>query len=195
MDMLYVAANAVSGGRRAGLSATLGIMAGGVVHTVFGTAVVGVLMRKAPWAFTLLIFAGAAYMVWIGINLLRSSNSLHSTGEVESRSCWTCFRRGAVTCLLNPKAYLFCFTVYPQFLRPQYGSLWSQAAVMGAMTLLIQFGVYGGLAFAIGKSRDLLHARPGTIMLVTRAAGCLFVVVAVLTAWHGWADGQFPAHL
>ena len=189
MDMLYVLTNAVTGGRRAGLSATFGVMAGGVFHTFFGTMGVGVLMKVAPALFTLLIFAGAAYMAWIGITLVRSSISVHSIGGDRSRSTWMVFRQGAVTCILNPKAYLFVFAVYPQFMRPQYGSLGSQAAVMGAMTVLTQLGVYGGLALAAGRGRDFLVSRPGVTAFAGRAAGCLFLVIAALTAWHGWAGG------
>jgi threonine/homoserine/homoserine lactone efflux protein len=194
MDMLFVLTNALTGGRRAGLSATSGIMAGGVVHTLFGAIGVGVLMRLAPQLFTLLIFAGAAYMAWIGITLVRSSISVQSVGASESRSHWVAFRQGAITCILNPKAYLFVFSVYPQFMRPQYGSIWSQATVMGTMTVLTQLGIYGGLALAASKSRDFLVSRPGTTMFVGRAAGYLFLVIALLTAWHGWAGRSILLH-
>jgi threonine/homoserine/homoserine lactone efflux protein len=191
MDMLFVLTNALTGGRRAGLSATFGIMAGGVVHTLFGAIGVGVLMKLAPQLFTLLIFVGAAYMAWIGITLVRSSISVHSVGAARSRSSWVAFRQGAVTCILNPKAYLFVFSVYPQFMRPQYGSIWSQATVMGTMTVLTQLGIYGGLALAAGKSRDFLFARPGVTMFAGRAAGYLFIVMA---AWHGWAGRSILVH-
>jgi threonine/homoserine/homoserine lactone efflux protein len=194
MDMLFVLTNALTGGRRAGLSATSGIMAGGVVHTLFGAIGVGVLMRLAPQLFTLLIFAGAAYIAWIGITLVRSSISVQSVAASESRSHWVAFRQGAITCILNPKAYLFVFSVYPQFMRPQYGSIWSQATVMGTMTVLTQLGIYGGLALAASKSRDFLVSRPGKTMFVGRAAGYLFLVIALLTAWHGWAGRSILVH-
>ena len=194
MDMLFVLTNALTGGRRAGLSATFGIMVGGVVHTIFGTIGVGVLMKLAPTLFTLVIFAGAAYMAWIGITLVRSSISVDSVGVATSRSSWMAFRQGTVTCILNPKAYLFVFSVYPQFMRPQYGSLWSQATVMGAMTVLTQLGIYGGLTLAASRSRYFLISRPSATMFAGRAAGYLFLVVAVLTAWHGRAGASFLVH-
>jgi threonine/homoserine/homoserine lactone efflux protein len=194
MDMLYVLTNALTGGRRAGLAATSGIMVGGVVHTFFGAMGVGVLMKLAPRLFTVVIFAGAAYMAWIGITLVRSSISVHSVGAATSRSSWVAFRQGMVTCILNPKAYLFVFSVYPQFMRPQYGSIGSQATVMGAMTVLTQLGIYGGLALAAGKSRNFLVSRPGATMFAGRAVGYFFLVIAVFTAWHGWAGGSFSVH-
>ena len=71
MDMLFVLANALTGGRRAGLAATSGIMAGGICHTLFGTVAVAALSRLVPALATTMILVGSAYMIWIGIRLLR----------------------------------------------------------------------------------------------------------------------------
>ncbi|KAB0679248.1 LysE family translocator [Aureimonas leprariae] len=185
MDMLFVLTNALTGGRPAGLSATAGIMAGGAVHTLSGAVGVGILLRTAPWLFTVALFAGAAYMVWIGVTLIRSSITVQAVGAAASRSRWTAFRQGLVTCLLNPKAYLFVVSVFPQFMKPQYGPLWRQALAIGAITVAMQFAVYGALALAAGRSRTVLTSSPGATILIGRAAGVLFVLVALVTAWHG----------
>jgi threonine/homoserine/homoserine lactone efflux protein len=184
MDMLFVLTNALTRGRPAGLSATAGIMIGGAAHALIGAIGVGVLLKWAPSLFAALLFVGAAYMAWIGVTLLRGSIVVGAVAGGASRSLWTAFRQGAVTCLLNPKAYLFTLAVFPQFMRPQYGALWSQALIMGAMIVLTQLGVYGGLAFAAGASRDFIVSSPRATMLAGRAAGLLFIVVAALTVWH-----------
>ena len=186
MDMMFVLANALTGGRRLGLAATAGVMMGGLAHTAFGALGVGVLLELAPALFSAMLLAGAAYMAWIGLSLARSSIAVGAIGGAASRSLWTAFRRGAVTCLLNPKAYLFVISVFPQFMRPQYGPLWSQAVVMAIMTIATQFGIYGGLAFAAGESRDLLLDHPRATMIVGRAAGWLLIAVAALAVWHVW---------
>lgn len=186
MDMMFVLANALAGGRRAGLAATSGVMLGGAAHTLFGATGVGLLLRLAPSLYALMLFAGAAYMAWIGVSLARSAIVVEKVAGAAGRSLWTAFRQGTMTCLLNPKAYLFVLSVYPQFLRPQYGALWLQAVVMGVMTLLMQFAVYGGLALAAGRSRDLLVANPRATIITGRAAGALLVAIAGWTAWHGW---------
>jgi threonine/homoserine/homoserine lactone efflux protein len=187
MDMMFVLANALTGGRRAGLAATAGVMLGGAAHTLFGATGVGILLKLAPQLYAVMLFAGAAYMAWIGVTLARSSIIVGKVAGAPSRSLWTAFRQGTATCLLNPKAYLFVLSVYPQFLRPQYGVLWLQALVMGAMTLLMQFTIYGALAFAAGRSRDFLVAKPRVTIVVGRAAGALLVAIAAWTAWRGWA--------
>jgi threonine/homoserine/homoserine lactone efflux protein len=181
---MFVIANALTGGRRSGLVATTGIMAGGAVHTLFGALAVGLAATLWPPLLTAMLFAGAAYMAWIGLTLIRHSVAVGAV-SARARSRWAAFRQGAVTCLLNPKAYLFVMAVYPQFIRPQYGTVWSQALVMGVMTALMQFGVYGSLALAAARSRDCLETRPRAMSLVGRGAGLLFVAVAALTVWHG----------
>ncbi|ESY46392.1 LysE family translocator [Mesorhizobium sp. RSR380A] len=185
MDMLFVLANALTGGRDRGLAATGGIMVGGIVHTLNGAIGVGLLMHFVPILYKPLLIAGATYMAFIGISLVRSSISVGHDGPAGSRTAWMAFRQGLVTCLINPKAYLFIFAVYPQFLKPDYGPIWMQATVMGSLTMLTQAAIYGGLAITAGRSRNLLVANPRTTAFAGRAAGLLLFAVSVFTAWEG----------
>ncbi|PKR57313.1 LysE family translocator [Thalassospira lohafexi] len=185
MDMFFVIANSLTGGKRAGLSATAGIMLGGVYHTLLGAIGISALLAIAPWLLNVMLFVGAAYMVWIGITLLRSAITVDRIRAAKTASLWIAFRQGMITCILNPKAYLFIFAVYPQFIRPHYGPLWSQALVMGIMTAIVQLAVYGGLALAAGTSRTLMTGNPVATIFIGRAAGALFIGVALLTAWQG----------
>lgn len=185
MDMFFVLANALAGGRRAGLAATAGIMLGGAVHTLFGALAVGVLTQLPSEVFRAMILVGAAYMAWIGYTLVRSSIIVDNIGKAPRRSGWVAFRQGLITCLLNPKAYMFVVAVFPQFIRPEFGPLWRQALVMGAMTVAMQFVIYGGLALAAAKGRDALIGNPRVTQWIGRGAGVLFIVAAVFAAWHG----------
>ncbi|KKC39456.1 threonine transporter RhtB [Devosia epidermidihirudinis] len=192
MDMFYVIANALTGGRRAGLAAVAGIMLGGAVHTLFGALAVGVLTQLPEMAFKVMILIGAAYMAWIGYTLLRSAITVDNIGQSKTRSDWVAFRQGTITCLLNPKAYLFVLAVFPQFMRPEYGPIWSQALVLGGMTVVMQFVIYGGLALAAGRGRDALVGHPEVTIWIGRGAGALFVAAAIFTAWHGLTQHVGP---
>jgi threonine/homoserine/homoserine lactone efflux protein len=92
-----------------------------------------------------------------------------------------------VTCLLNPKAYLFIMAVYPQFMKLQYGALWHQAVVMGVLTLVMQLAVYGAIALAAATSRDFLLTNKSATIYTGRVAGLLIILAALWTAWQGWA--------
>ncbi|MDL2407659.1 LysE family translocator [Rhizobium calliandrae] len=186
MDMLFVLANSLTGGSNRGLAAAGGIMLGGAVHSLNGALGVSLLMHFVPILFNPLLVAGAAYMAFIGITLMRSSITVGHDGPAGSRSAWRAFLQGAVTCLINPKAYLFMLAVYPQFLKPDYGPIWIQATIMGLMTIATQFAVYGGLAVTAGRSRDLLVANPRATVLAGRAAGLLLFAVSMFTIWEGW---------
>jgi threonine/homoserine/homoserine lactone efflux protein len=185
MDMFFVIANALTGGRRAGFAAVAGIMLGGAVHTLFGALAVGVFTHLPALLYQGLILVGAAYMAWIGWTLLGSAITVAGIPVPRTRSHAVAFRQGAITCLLNPKAYLFVMAVYPQFIRPQFGPIWLQALVMGALTALMQLAIYGGLALAAGKGRDALVGNPQWTIWIGRGAGALFVAAAAFTVWHG----------
>ncbi|MDQ0422585.1 threonine/homoserine/homoserine lactone efflux protein [Peteryoungia aggregata LMG 23059] len=188
MDMIFVIANGLTGGRRAGIAATSGIMLGGAFHTLFGTVAVTVLSTLVPQLAGPMLVIGSAYMIWIGYTLARSAividgieaSKLHRTARI--------FTQGLITCLLNPKAWAFILAVYPQFMRPEYGPFWRQALVMGALTLMLQALVYGGLAVAAAKGRDALVSKPQITIWIGRAAGWLLVVVAALMLVEGWRN-------
>jgi threonine/homoserine/homoserine lactone efflux protein len=184
MDMLFAVTNALTGGLRAGMAAVGGLMLGGAFHAVIAAFAVAVLLSLAPQAFTWLLLAASLYMAWIGFTLMRSSIVIDAVAGAERRKLWMIFSQGTITCLLNPKAYLFTLSVYPQFLRPEYGPLWLQALVMGTLGVLMQFAIYGGMAVGASQVRNFLVNSPRVTVWIGRVAGALFVVVAVVSAWH-----------
>ncbi|HEV7434388.1 MAG TPA: LysE family translocator [Pseudorhizobium sp.] len=185
MDMIFVLANSLSRGRASGLAATAGIMAGGAVHSLYGAIGVGLLAHLVPMLFTPLLIAGSLYMAWIGVTLMRSTIVIEGVGPAGTRSHWQAFRRGAITCLINPKAYLFMLAIYPQFLRPEFGPLAPQAVVMGAMTAATQLTVYGGLALAAAFVRQAIVGNDRVTIWIGRGAGFLLVAVSLVTFWEG----------
>ncbi len=184
MDMLYVMTNGLIGGRAKALAATAGVMAGGVVHTLWGALSVGLILSLSPLLLQAMLFVGAAYLAWIGVTLIRSAITVDAPGGGPERSAWTAFRQGAVSCLINPKAYAFMFTVFPQFVKPVYGPVWSQALAMGTVTVLFQLSVYGSLGLIAAAGRGRMLTRPGLTIALGRGAGWLFVGIAALTAYH-----------
>jgi threonine/homoserine/homoserine lactone efflux protein len=178
MDMFFVIANALTGGRARGLMATAGVMLGGVFHTVFAAVCVGVLTTLPNFVFTAILLAGAAYMAWIGWTLVRSTITVSSMGSNGSTSMRQAFAQGFVTCILNPKAYMFTLAVYPQFMLAKFGSMLGQALVLGLITIVTQGLVYGGLGLAAAKSRDFLTGYPGVTTWIARGAGAVFLALA-----------------
>ena len=185
VDMIFVLANALTHGRSAGLFATAGIIVGSLVHSLFAALGVGLFASLMPVLFRPLLIVGALYMAWIGFTLMRSSITVDQVRATDARSNGEAFRRGIVSCLMNPKAYLFMLAVYPQFLRPDFGPLAPQAAVMAAMTAATLLFVYGGLSVAAGRAREVLVGNGTATIWVGRAAGLLLILVSLVTLWEG----------
>ena len=126
LDMTFVLASSLTGGRRGGFAAIAGIVAGGMVHVVMATLGIAVVLQVMPKAFNVMLVAGSLYVAWIGWGVMHSDLAVGtSTAE---RSWIGTFRRGALTNLLNPKAYMFTLAVFPQFMRRDYGPLWPATA-------------------------------------------------------------------
>jgi threonine/homoserine/homoserine lactone efflux protein len=185
LDMAFIMGSALSGGRRAGFAALGGVVVGGACHVVMTGLGVSVLLRTVPGAFNALLITGALYIAWIGVSLLRS-DAAFSVAATGDRPLSATFRQGMLTCLLNPKAYLFMLAIFPQFLRPQYGALLAQAAVMWLIIALNQVLVYGGLALAADRARQWLSREPAAGAFVARSVGVLLVGAAMFTGIEGW---------
>jgi threonine/homoserine/homoserine lactone efflux protein len=170
MDMIYVMANALTGGRRAGLTATFGIMTGGAFHTLFGVFAVVGMSRLVPQIYVPMLVLGALYMIWIGVTLARSSIVMERVDGSGARSLLTIFAQAVVTCVLNPKAWLFVLAVYPQFIRPGFGPLWSGS---DGRRRAQRDGRQPGLHHLVGPHRRSASDRRGTLHSVAGLAGPL----------------------
>lgn len=187
MDMAFVLASALAGGRKAGGFAVAGIVFGGICHVAAGAMGVGLLLKLVPGLVNVMLVVGSLYIAWIGISLIRSQPAAASATADDAspvpapRGGWATFRQAALTCLLNPKAYLFMLAIFPQFIRAEYGPVWLQAVALGTITAVTQIAVYGGLALAAGSTRGWLAQRPAAGVWVARIAGAMLIIGAALT--------------
>ena len=132
-----------------------------------------------------MLWIGAAYVAWIGYGMWRSEGASLPAAEAARRSRWTTFRRGAVTCLRNPKAYLFMRAVLPQCIRRENGLLWPQALTLGLVIVITQLAIYGALACAAGGAQAWLTERPAYARMALRVVGALLIGIALLTMAEG----------
>lgn len=184
MDMAFVLGSTLVEGRRGGLAALAGIVAGGVVHTAMAALGVALALQLVPGLFGVMLVAGALYLGWIGLSLLRGASALAEVPTGPPRTVGATFRRGLGTCLLNPKAYLFMAAVYPQFARPEQGPMALQALAMGTIIALTQTGVYGALVLGAARARARLRGSGPAQVRAAQAMGLVLVVGALLLLWQ-----------
>ncbi len=183
-DVLYIVANALRSGARAGMVAALGITAGCFVH-IFAAAVgVSALMAASSTAFTLLKWVGATYLVYVGLRLLlsRAPSAINleaahadSTGAAAPIDLKTIFYRGFWTNAINPKVALFFLAFLPQFIAPAQEHKSLAFLLLG---LLFNFnGLWVNLGWALTAAR--LARRVGAVQRgmhwLDRIAGAMFV--------------------
>lgn len=185
LDMAFVLASALVGGRRAGMMATVGIVAGGVCHVLMTALGVMALLKVMPALFNAMLWAGAAYIAWIGVSLMRGRVGLGEVSVIPSRSQAQTFRQGMLTSLLNPKAYLFMLAIFPQFLAPDAGSLPRQLLVLWLIIAATQAAIYGALAFVGDGVRHWLADRPSANLVLARVVGIVLIATAVYTVTRG----------
>ena len=180
-DVLYIVTHALKSGARAGIVAALGITAGCFVH-IFAAAVgVSALLAASATAFTLLKWIGAAYLVWVGLKMLRASAppamdvaaSDARTGNAPDLK--TIFARGFATNALNPKVALFFLAFLPQFIGP---AIERKSLAFLLLGLLFNFnGLWVNIGWAVAAawlSRRVGVVRTGMHWL-ERAAGAMFL--------------------
>ncbi|KRE89536.1 threonine transporter RhtB [Frateuria sp. Soil773] len=186
LDMAFVLGSTLTGGRSKGFAALAGIIAGGICHVAMTALGISMLLKLVPGAFNALLLAGALYIAWIGLSLLRSDAAFGLPPGNDPGPARIAFRQGMFTSLLNPKAYLFMLAIFPQFLRPEYGPTWLQALVLWTIIALNQLCVYGGVALMADRARAWLQNKPAAAMVATRCVGVVLMAAAMITGFEGW---------
>lgn len=177
-DMLFVAGTAASRGRHAGLLAALGVGAGCLFHTVLAAVGLSALLAASDLAFTAVKWAGAAYLVWTGLTMLRARRDTAGPSPERPARGGDPFWQGALTNALNPKVALFFLAFLPQFIDAGApGQAWA-LVVLGTLFNLGGTGVNLVVALLASRAAAGLAHRGGAGRIgpwLQRAAGAMFV--------------------
>ena len=158
-DMLYVIARSTGEGRVAGIVSALGIGAGTLVHIAALALGLAALLAAVPLAYDVVRWAGAAYLVWLGVRAIRDARRGTTAREVPPAPLRAVFRQGVVTNVLNPKVALFFLAFLPQFVDPSRGSAAAQIVALGL--LFDMSGTLVNVAVALGASGATARMRRG----------------------------------
>ncbi len=175
--------NSLTSGFRRSIWGILGQQAALVIHVLIVALGVGVLVASSPVAFNVIRYAGAAYLVYLGIRQFLSKPQLDQerSESLRNEPAWSMFRRGLWVNLLNPKAIVFFLAFMPQFIRPEQ-PLIPQYLVLTATVVVIDILVMWFFFAAAAKTfQRFTHDARGQLIL-NRIFGVLFVAVGILLA-------------
>ncbi len=175
-DNLMVLGMGMSRGRRQGVAFGLGCALGCLSHTALAVAGVSAVIAASPFAFTLLRIAGGLYLVWLGVQALRSKGGARVADAVaQDQSLSALFLRGMLANAINPKVVLFFLSFLPQFVVPSQGAVGWQMAALG-ITFTVQAAVlFGLLGLFAGTIGQWLLRRPRAGLWLDRVAGTVFI--------------------
>lgn len=133
--IFYVLARSLAGGRREGIHSSFGTLVGGLFHVLAAALGVSALLAASAVAFHTVKFAGAAYLVWLGIRMIRTRNAEMTVSALQPLQ--GAFRQGILTEVLNPKTALFFLSFIPQFIAPERSHVFLQFMVLGAFSVIL----------------------------------------------------------
>ena len=178
--VLYIVVQSAEQGRRVGLASVAGVHLGTLVHVAAASAGLSALIVASALAFSVVKYAGAAYLVYLGIRKLLERDPGTDAVQLPGEPLRHAFLRGVVVNVLNPKTALFFLAFLPQFVDAGRGGVWSQALVLGFVFVglgLVSDSLY---AVAAGTIGGLIRRRR---KLVRSGSGVVYVTLGAVAAF------------
>jgi threonine/homoserine/homoserine lactone efflux protein len=181
-SVLYIVTRSAHQGRSAGLVSVLGIHTGSIVHVAAAAFGVSAILASSAVAFSVVKYAGAAYLIWLGVRALRRPEEVPADGVAPRRSLRRIYAQGVVVNVLNPKTALFFLAFLPQFVDVTRGSVTSQVLLLGLTFIALGFvsdGMYALLAARISRS---VRGRARWALLHRWVPGVTYLALGVASA-------------
>ncbi len=178
-SVIYIVSRSLAEGRGAGIVSALGIQAGGLVHVVAATVGVSALLASSATAFSIVKYAGAAYLLYLGVRRLLDGDggAEGGTGPAGRKKL---FWQGVVVNSLNPKTALFFLAFLPQFVDPARGAVAPQVLALGVLFLVLATLSDSTYALVAGSVRPWLGERRRRMAQVS---GVSYIGLGLLAAF------------
>jgi threonine/homoserine/homoserine lactone efflux protein len=181
-DVICILTNAVTRGTRAGAAVCAGIASAALVHVAAASLGLTAVLAAVPAAFIAVKAAGAAYLMWLGWQMLRRPAALDAAPKGTASRWHSPFAQGAVSNLLNPKIAIFFLAILPQFVDASRGQAGLQAAMLGLASIVSGTAVNLCTAALGGRARRWLVARPMPFRRLQQTAGVALVGLGMKVA-------------
>ncbi len=182
-DIIYVMTRGIAQGRKAALAAAAGFSLGNLVHTTFAIVGLSALITSSATAFQIVKYAGAFYLIYLGIGLFRSNSSIVLNGKQKPLQHIAIFRQSIIANVLNPKVAVFFLAFFPQFVDESLGHIKLQMLILGCLFVILTFFGFGFVGYGSGRIGKWLHAKPKISNRIDKIAGSVLVALGLRLAW------------
>lgn len=192
--VVFIVTRSVDQSRRAGIASGLGVGLGNQALVVAAAFGLSALLATSEIAYNVVRFAGAAYLVYLGVRRLLDRSVPGEAGDVVPKPLSRLFGQGVVVGVLNPKAALFFFSFLPQFVDQSHGAVAAQMLVLGTLVVAITFlsdCMYATLAGGVAQS---LLRKPKIVRRQQIVAGFVYIGLGVAAALSGPSHTTAKAH-
>ncbi|HFC04746.1 MAG TPA: LysE family translocator [Rhizobiales bacterium] len=182
-DIAFILGQTVRGGRSSGFAAMFGIWTGAFGHVLMAAAGLSVILATSALAFSIVKWAGAAYLIWLGIAALRSDGGKFVSDSVKtSANKFRIYKQGAMVGLLNPKVAIFFLAFLPQFVVAGAGPVWAQLFLHGILIIIVAGFIEPPLVLAGEKLTSKLRSNPRIGLWMDRSLGTIFIALGIRLA-------------
>jgi threonine/homoserine/homoserine lactone efflux protein len=185
--VLYIVGRSIGQGRNAGLVSALGIGVGTLIHTAAAAVGLSALLVSSATAFSVVKYLGAAYLVYLGIQRLRSKESLAAASDTSAQQATLArvFTQGIVVNVLNPKTALFFFAFLPQFIDPARGHIATQILSLGILFAAMGTTSDSLWALCSGRVAGWLRGNQRWMRNERYVSGGILISLGIVTAFAG----------
>jgi threonine/homoserine/homoserine lactone efflux protein len=182
-DMAYILGQTARKGRRAGFSAMLGIWTGTFMHVVMASVGLSIVLATSAFLFSAVKWAGALYLIWLGIrSVLSKQSSLSTEGAAKQQSTRRIYWQGVMVSTLNPKVAIFFLSFLPQFVVEGAGPYGAQIFLHGILLVVSAAFIEPIVVFTGSKIAAALRTNKNLGLWMDRSLGFLFVMLGIRLA-------------
>lgn len=188
--VLYIIARSVDQGRKAGMASSSGIATGGLAHVLAATLGLSALLVSSAMAYSVVKYAGAAYLIYLGIKKLRERPAAaDGVQQVQPAPLRRIYTQGILVQILNPKTAIFFFAFLPQFVNPTRGSVTVQFLALGMLFTVMGFLSDSLWALTAGSAAGWFQSNPKCLRHQHQVSGMVYIGLGMATALGGSRHG------
>ena len=182
-DMIYVITRSLAQGRLAGVCSAVGVCLGILVHTALAALGVGAILHASESLFVALKFAGAAYLIYLGLRMLFSREARTGIGAAQGAlSPPALVWQGVLSNVTNPKVVLFFFAFLPQFVDPASAHPTRDLALLGVLYAALALPVKSAVGIAAGSFSERVLRNPSIVAWMNRVSGGVLIALGLRLA-------------